>query len=220
MGMDPSTTGRPFDEAVWDLVMALEPLLERRRSTEAAVQDLWGVWERLSPLSASVRESSQGAPLRRPKGSSPIAKRQRRKRSHFIEPLGIFDLHWQCARRFQTGLADFLGALDNGGMLRIRRDGGTGRRSRLKICWGYPRAGSSPAPGTTVVTRVPGFSGSPFCFLQAPTSFNLLSFVYQNFLPSPAEPSEPWIFMSRRRARRSRTICMAIASSKYPVGNR
>ncbi len=59
MGMDPSTTGRPFDEAVWDLVMALEPLLERRRSTEAALQDLWGVWERLSPLSASVRESSQ-----------------------------------------------------------------------------------------------------------------------------------------------------------------
>ncbi len=59
MGMEPSTDRRAFDAAVWDLVMALEPVLERRRTTEAALQDLWGVWERLSPLSASVRESSQ-----------------------------------------------------------------------------------------------------------------------------------------------------------------
>ena len=29
-------------------------------------------------------------------------------------------------------------------------DGGTGRRRGLKIPWGFPRAGSSPAPGTTL----------------------------------------------------------------------
>lgn len=59
MGMEPSADRRVFDAAVWDLVMALEPVLERRRDTEATLQDLWGVWERLSLLSASVRESSQ-----------------------------------------------------------------------------------------------------------------------------------------------------------------
>ncbi|MCL6442799.1 MAG: hypothetical protein K6T83_04955 [Alicyclobacillus sp.] len=57
--MEPSMDRRAFDAAVWDFVLALEPLLERRRTTEAALQDLWGLWERLSPLSASVRESSQ-----------------------------------------------------------------------------------------------------------------------------------------------------------------
>src|SRR5712692_9200617 len=32
---------------------------------------------------------------------------------------------------------------------RLRGRGGTGRRNRLKICWGKPRAGSSPAVRTT-----------------------------------------------------------------------
>ena len=100
-----------------------------------------------------------GAPLRRPKDSSPITERQRRRRREFgCTTLKICPV-LECARRFRTGLADFVGALDNGGMLRMRRDGGTGRRSRLKICWGYPRAGSSPAPG--IAAR---FS-APFVFL-------------------------------------------------------
>lgn len=58
MGMEPADR-RDVDAAVWEFVMALEPVLERRHSADALLQDLWMVWERLSPLSSAMKESSQ-----------------------------------------------------------------------------------------------------------------------------------------------------------------
>ena len=48
-------------------------------------------------------------------------------------------------RRFRRPLE--AGRWWHGGILRTRPGGETGRRSRLKISWGKPRAGSNPAPG-------------------------------------------------------------------------
>ncbi|WP_206879777.1 hypothetical protein [Alicyclobacillus mali (ex Roth et al. 2021)] len=57
--MEPSADRRAFDEAVWDLLTAREPVFECRREVEATLQDLWSVWERLAPLAVSVREGGQ-----------------------------------------------------------------------------------------------------------------------------------------------------------------
>ena len=54
------------------------------------------------------------------------------------------------------------------------RSGGIGRRSRLKICRMQIRAGSSPAFGTTVKSRLPR-NRKPFCF--TPKSAICLHFV-------------------------------------------
>lgn len=59
MSMEPSVYRRDLEKAVWNLVMALEPVLERRRMAEVLFQDLWTVWEGLSPLSSVIRENSQ-----------------------------------------------------------------------------------------------------------------------------------------------------------------